>query len=126
MLKQVPLNPPPLHLSRQASRHERASIRSPKGAFRQPANNAHLRRPDFANARFLGDGTDLIDEGIRVCEFFPAGLEHRALRGRLELVRPRLAHRFGSGHGVVEGVVGGLRVPGRGAGGGGVFVLFRY
>lgn len=56
--------------------------------------HTHRGRPDFANASFLGDGTDLIDESIRIFEFFPAGLEDRALRRRLELVRPRLAHRF--------------------------------
>lgn len=55
--------------------------------------HTHRGRPDFANASFLGDGTDLIDESIRIFEFFPAGLEDRALRRRLELVRPRLAHR---------------------------------
>lgn len=56
--------------------------------------HTHRGRPDFTNASFLGDGTDLIDESIRIFEFFPAGLEDRALRRRLELVRPRLAHRF--------------------------------
>lgn len=56
--------------------------------------HTHRGRPDFADASFLGDGTDLIDESIRIFEFFPAGLEDRALRRRLELVRPRLAHRF--------------------------------
>lgn len=57
--------------------------------------HTHRRRPDFANASFLGDWTDLIDESIWISKFFPAGLEDRALRRRLELVRPRQAHRFG-------------------------------
>lgn len=58
-------------------------------------NDTHRGRPHFTNARFFSDGTDLIDEGVRVSKFFPAGLEDRALRRRLELVRPRQAHRFG-------------------------------
>lgn len=58
-------------------------------------DRTHRGRADFANARFFGDGTDLIDEGIGISKFFPAGLEDRALRRRLELVLPRLAHRFG-------------------------------
>lgn len=64
-------------------------------------NDTHRRRADFTDARFLRDGTDLVDEGERVSEFLPARLEDRALRRRLELVRPglprlllpRLAHR---------------------------------
>lgn len=59
----------------------------------------HRGRPHFANPGLLGDGSDLIDESIRIFEFFPAGLEDRALRRRLELVRPRLAHGFGATRG---------------------------
>ena len=56
----------------------------------------HRRRADLADASFFSDWTDFVDESERIAEFFPAGLEDRALRRRLELVRPRSGHCYGS------------------------------
>lgn len=78
--------------------HPKPSYRGSDPASRRvnTRSNTHRGRPHFANPGFLGDGSDLIDERIRIFEFFPAGFEDRALRRRLELVRPRLAHGFGA------------------------------
>lgn len=78
--------------------HPNPSYRGSGPASRLPnaGSNTHRGRPHFADPGFLSDGSDLIDERIRVSEFFPAGFEDRALRRRLELVRPRLAHGFGA------------------------------
>lgn len=66
----------------------------------KPNKTTHGRRSDFADPRLLCDGADLVDESIRISKFFPAGLEDRALRRRLELVRPRQAHgRSATGEG---------------------------
>lgn len=62
----------------------------PPKRFQTP--RTHRGRPDFTDPRFLRDGTDLIDKSIGISKFFPARLEDRALRRRLELVRPRQAH----------------------------------
>lgn len=56
------------------------------------ALDTHRRRSDFTDACFLRDRTNLIDKSEWIGEFLPAGLEDRALRRRLKLVRLRLAH----------------------------------
>lgn len=45
---------------------------------------------NLANAGLLGDGPDFRDVAKRVSELGPARFEHRALRRREEVVRPRL------------------------------------
>lgn len=45
----------------------------------------NLRRSDLADAAFLCDRSDLVDEAEWIREILPAGLKHRALRRRQEL-----------------------------------------
>lgn len=55
----------------------------------------YLWRSDFADTRFLRDGSDLVDKSQRVREFLPARLKNRAFRrwdklsksGHVELVQ---------------------------------------
>lgn len=67
----------------------RPAPRPPPGPRPRPARArpTHRRRPHLADARLLGDGPDLVDEGERVGELLPAGLEHRALGRRQELAQ---------------------------------------
>lgn len=74
-------------------------LRSSCGSVHQVLDT-HRRRSDFTDPCFLRNRPNLIDKREWICEFLPAGLEDRALRRRLKLVRPRLAHGPDSeGHG---------------------------
>ena len=81
---------------RETRASERESTADRKAALRR-SGLRYLGRSDFADAGFLRHGPDAANEAERICELLPAGLKHRALRGRHELrrVAPRPHARHG-------------------------------
>lgn len=100
----------------RAPRRPHVPAAAPRPPPPRPART-HRRRPHLADARLLGDGPDLVDEGERVGELLPAGLEHRALGRRQELAqRPGAPERR---RGARAGGRRGGRLHRRGSGGAG-------